>query len=163
MFKNNHYDLDHYFKICRAFFAKFNKEPPEKRMVIATLVESISAGLGLYYLTQLNKENVNEKMMKLLHWHGLEELEHRAVAYKVAKYFHNNQHKRLFSLTFPLMFGAFFLILRLLIGQLKSTRQLYEIRSWIPGMGWFLSKRGPLRRGTISRALKYFFRKNFDP
>lgn len=57
--------------------------PPAFRLSVTAALEHYTAAFGHSFLTEGLHTAVPEEMARLLAWHGLEELEHRAVAYDV--------------------------------------------------------------------------------
>src|SRR5262249_19966457 len=128
MLQNHGYDVNKQKQAAHDFFKKLNRKTPEERIVLSTLIESITAGLGLHYLNEVSPPEVNEKMVRLLHWHGAEELAHRSLCAKVHRHLHG-RHKRMPLSTFPLLLGCFFFVLKSAIMQLRDKKQLFAFKS----------------------------------
>ena len=57
--------------------------PPRLRLSVTAALEHYTAAFGLSFLTEDLASAVPDEMARLLAWHGLEELEHRSVAFDV--------------------------------------------------------------------------------
>ncbi|MFJ6260444.1 metal-dependent hydrolase [Rhodococcus erythropolis] len=68
-----------------------------ERLAIIAAIEHITAFLGDWVLNAkgLDKAGMHPTMLDLLRWHGAEEVEHRAVAYDVMRYFDKRETRRI--------------------------------------------------------------------
>lgn len=68
-----------------------------ERLSLIAAVEHLTAFLGDWVLNaeELDRADVDPTMLDLLRWHGAEEVEHRAVAYEVMRYFDVRHARRI--------------------------------------------------------------------
>ncbi|MGA9871386.1 MAG: metal-dependent hydrolase [Rhodococcus sp. (in: high G+C Gram-positive bacteria)] len=68
-----------------------------ERLSLIAAVEHLTAFLGDWVLNadQLDRVDFDPTMLDLLRWHGAEEVEHRAVAYEVMRYFDGRPARRI--------------------------------------------------------------------
>lgn len=94
------------------------------------------------------------------YWHGIEETEHKSVAFDVYQAIGGTLKERrraLFFSTF-FFFKDAFRILRLM---LKHDGKLWCVREWLSGMNYLFINPGILRRGVV--AFFRFLKKDFHP
>ncbi|QNG20753.1 metal-dependent hydrolase [Rhodococcus triatomae] len=68
-----------------------------ERLALIAAIEHITAFLGDWVLNAdgLDRAEMHPTMLDLLRWHGAEEVEHRAVAYDVMRYFDKRESRRI--------------------------------------------------------------------
>lgn len=136
----------------------------EKLALIAG-IEHFTAVLGDWVLNHpFEKFNADPEMVDLFRWHGAEEVEHRSVAYDVARYFQIRRGH---------MMLTFVLATMLLVGvMLRYTKFLVRQDPSLPNYGVFgvlrqmnkAMKRGAfLRWRELGKSALEFMRPGFSP
>jgi predicted metal-dependent hydrolase len=96
----------------------------------------------------------------LWQWHGVEETEHKAVAFDVLVAVGGTVRERRQAL----LMNTFFFFkdtFRIMCLMLKHDGKLWSIREWLTGLKFLLIKPGILRR--VFFAYLRFYKKNFHP
>lgn len=75
--------VDRYAAVIAAIRSLEDHLPATFRLSVTAALEHYTAAFGSAFLTEDLHEAVPDEMARLLAWHGLEELEHRAVAFDV--------------------------------------------------------------------------------
>jgi len=156
------YDLDRFEKNERERMAWAYRELSARRRLAGTVAnEHLTAIMAHDMLTHEDVlDGANPHIAELWRWHGIEETEHKAVAFDVFLAVDGTTAERRQAL---LMNTFFFLkdTFRNLCIQLQQQGKLWSAREWATGLGYLFVKPGILRR--IIRPWTRFFRKDFHP
>lgn len=155
-------DLSMPERVIRMSLAMLRKLPPSQQLACTTMMEHFTAHLAEQWLTdQTFRTSADQDMLPVWTWHGLEELEHKAVAYDVHQAVSKHEHlERL--LAFPLVLFALapgiFFSWGWLVVQQGEALNLSEHRRGLKvlfGKGGFLTK--------VLAHIPDFLRKDFHP
>lgn len=140
-----------------------------ERLALIAAIEHLTAFLGDWVLNAkgLDRANPHPTMLDLLRWHGSEEVEHRAVAYDVMRYFDKRESRRLRTQLIATPAIVYLWV--------RGTRFLMandpELASWAPHRRkphwsdfWAAGRRGvlPGTKEVVVRMGRYFGR-NYHP
>jgi predicted metal-dependent hydrolase len=92
--------VDRYAEVIGAIRSLEAHLPVGFRLSVTAALEHYTAAFGSAFLTEDLAEAVPEEMARLLAWHGLEELEHRAVAFDVLRTIDDRYSMRLAGFVF---------------------------------------------------------------
>jgi uncharacterized protein len=156
------YDLDRFEKPLRDRMAWANRELSARRRLAGTVAsEHLTAIMANDMLTHKDAlDDADPKVAALWLWHGIEETEHKAVAFDVYVAVGGTVWERRQALV---MNSYFFFkdTLRNLCIMLKHDGKLWSLREWLDGFKYLFIKPGILRRVFFSYIS--FYRKNFHP
>ena len=156
------YDLDRFEKPLRDRMAWANRELSARRRLAGTVAsEHLTAIMANDMLTHKDAfEGADPKIAALWLWHGIEETEHKAVAFDVYVAVGGTVWERRQALV---MNSYFFFrdTFRNLCIMLKHDGKLWSLREWLDGFKYLFIKPGILRRVFFSYIS--FYRKDFHP
>jgi uncharacterized protein len=156
------YDLDRFEKPLRDRMAWANRELSARRRLAGTVAsEHLTAIMANDMLTHKDAlDDADPKVAALWLWHGIEETEHKAVAFDVYVAVGGTVWERRQALV---MNSYFFFkdTLRNLCIMLKHDGKLWSLREWLDGFKYLFIKPGILRRVFFSYIS--FYRKDFHP
>ena len=156
------YSLERFEKHERERMAWAYRELSARRRLAGTVAnEHLTAIMAHDMLTHDDVlAGVDPDMAQLWRWHGIEETEHKAVAFDVFLAVGGTVAERRQAL----LMNTFFFFkdtFRNLCIQLQQQGKLWSVREWATGLKYLLIKPGVLRR--VFRAWLRFFRKDFHP
>ena len=156
------YSLERFEKHERERMAWAYRELSARRRLAGTVAnEHLTAIMAHDMLTHDDVlAGVDPDMAQLWRWHGIEETEHKAVAFDVFLAVGGTVSERRQAL----LMNTFFFFkdtFRNLCIQLQQQGKLWSAREWATGLKYLLIKPGILRR--VFRAWLRFFRKDFHP
>ncbi len=135
--------------------------PHSQQLAFTTFMEHFTALVGEQLLTDEHfQKNGDPEMLQLWLWHAMEELEHKAVAFKVYEQVGNRRMERLLAfpvvtaVMLPAVFGSWFYLL-------AREGKLFDRKDLIKGLGLMLGRRGLI--GRIIPKMGLFARKDFHP
>jgi len=103
---------------------------------------------------------VSPEMKALWHWHAVEEVEHKAVAYDVFQQRLGNQRLRRIVYLFVTYNFMKYTTLNTLT-MLRAEGKLWSLRTWLSGLNFLWGRPGLLRK-SLPQFLSYM-RKDFHP
>jgi predicted metal-dependent hydrolase len=156
------YDLDRFEKNERERMAWAYRELPARRRLAGTVAnEHLTAIMANDMLSHGDVFNdVDPEISRLWEWHGIEETEHKAVAFDVFLAVGGTVSERRQAL----LLNTFFFFkdtLRNVCIMLQKDGKLWSVREWASGFKFLFIKPGMLRR--VFPAWLRFFRKDFHP
>ncbi len=156
------YSLERFEKHERERMAWAYRELSARRRLAGTVAnEHLTAIMAHDMLTHDDVlAGVDPDMAQLWRWHGIEETEHKAVAFDVFLAVGGTVAERRQAL----LMNTFFFFkdtFRNLCIQLQQQGKLWSAREWATGLKYLLIRPGVLRR--VFRAWLRFFRKDFHP
>jgi len=156
------YDLDRFEKNERERMAWAYRELSARRRLAGTVAnEHITAIMAHDMLTNNDVlGSADPDIAELWRWHGIEETEHKAVAFDVFTAVGGTVSERRQAL----LLNTFFFFkdtFRNLCIMLQHDGKLWSIREWASGFKYLLIKPGILRR--VAGSWFSFFRKGFHP
>jgi predicted metal-dependent hydrolase len=156
------YDLDRFEKNVRRRMAWAYRELPARRRLAGTVAnEHITAIMAHDMLTNGDVlAGANTDIARLWRWHGIEETEHKAVAFDVFIAVGGTASERRQALVLNTFF-FFKDTLRNLCIMLQKEGKLWSAREWASGFKYLFIKPGIIRR--VFRPWLGFFRKDFHP
>ena len=156
------YDLVRFEKPLRDRMAWAHRELSARRRLAGTVAsEHLTAIMANDMLTHKDAlDGADPKVAALWLWHGIEETEHKAVAFDVYVAVGGTVGERRQALV---MNSYFFFkdTLRNLCIMLKHDGKLWSLREWLDGFKYLFIKPGILRRVFFSYVS--FYRKDFHP
>ena len=156
------YDLVRFEKPLRDRMAWAHRELSARRRLAGTVAsEHLTAIMANDMLTHKDAlDGADPKVAALWLWHGIEETEHKAVAFDVYVAVGGTVRERRQAL----VMNSFFFFkdtLRNLCIMLKHDGKLWNLREWLDGFKYLFIKPGILRRVFFSYVS--FYRKDFHP
>jgi predicted metal-dependent hydrolase len=156
------YDLDEFEVSQRKRIAWAYRElTPRRRLAGTVASEHLTAIMAHDMLSNDDVlEGADPRIAELWQWHGVEETEHKAVAFDVYLAVGGTVKERRRALllnTFFFFKDAF----RNLCIMLKRDGKLWSVREWASGFKYLFIKPGILRR--VFRTWLHFFRRDFHP
>ena len=156
------YDLDRFEKPERERMDWAYRElSPRRRLAGTAANEHLTAIMADEMLTNAGiLEGADPRIAALWRWHGVEETEHKAVAYDVLTAVGGTTSERRQAL----LLNTFFFFkdtMRNLCIMLQHEGKLFSLREWARGFHYLFVKPGILRR--VFPAWLKFFRKGFHP
>ncbi len=156
------YDLVRFEKPLRDRMAWAHRELSARRRLAGTVAsEHLTAIMANDMLTHKDAlAGANPKVAALWLWHGIEETEHKAVAFDVFIAIGGTVSERRQAL----IMNTFFFFrdtFRNLCIMLKHDGKLWSLREWLDGFIYLFIKPGILRR--VFSSYVGFYRKNFHP
>lgn len=147
----------------------------QTRLAMVAAAEHLTGVLGHWVLNAkgLKQAPVNEEMLRLLQWHGAEEVEHREVADAMFRHLSNNIVLRTSTavLIFPLFILLAYLALETLVAKDPQLPQRFRFKDYIRAarqdrvpkveyilracVRYFNPKHSPLHEGSTEQALAY--------
>ena len=156
------YDLDRFEKPLRDRMAWAHRELSASRRLAGTVAnEHLTAIMANDMLTHKDAlAGANPQVAALWLWHGIEETEHKAVAFDVFLAIGGTVRERRQALFMNTLF-FFKDTLRNLCIMLEKDGKLWSLREWLDGFKYLFIKPGIIRR--VFPAYLGFYRKNFHP
>jgi predicted metal-dependent hydrolase len=156
------YSLERFEKNERARMEWAYRELPPRRRLAGTVANEHLTAIMAHDMLSRNDVLIgaDPQIAELWRWHGVEETEHKAVAFDVFVAVGGTVSERRQAL----MLNTFFFFkdtLRNLCIMLQQQGKLWSIREWASGFKFLLLKPGLLRR--VFWAWFSFFRKEFHP
>jgi predicted metal-dependent hydrolase len=156
------YDLDEFEVSQRKRMAWAYRElSPRRRLAGTAAAEHLTAIMAHDMLSNGDVlQGADPHIARLWQWHGVEETEHKAVAFDVLIAVGGTVSERRRAL----MFNTFFFFkdtFRNLCIMLKRDGKLWSIREWASGFKYLFIKPGLLRR--VFRPWLHFLRRDFHP
>jgi predicted metal-dependent hydrolase len=156
------YDLDHFEENVRARMAWAYRELSAHRRLAGTVAnEHLTAIMADDMLSHRDALiGADTAIAELWRWHGIEETEHKAVAFDVFTAVGGTLSQRRLAL----LLNSFFFMkdtMRNLCIMLKRDGKLWSLREWATGFRFLFIKPGMLRR--IAGDWLRFFRRDFHP
>lgn len=150
------------------------------RLAMVAAAEHVTGVLGHWVLNAkgLQQAPVDEEMLRLLLWHGAEEVEHREVADAMFRYFSNNILLRSGAavFTFPLFLILAYIAVENLVSQDSQLPHRFRFKDYfraarqdrVPRLSYMMSaclryfnpKHSPLNEGSTSQALAFLSNMN---
>lgn len=145
------------------------------RLAMVAAAEHLTGVLGHWVLNAdgLQQAPVDEEMLRLLQWHGAEEVEHREVADAMFRHLSNNMLLRTATavVTFPLFIILAYIAVETLVAKDPQLPQRFRFKDYlraarqdrVPRVGdvlaaclrYFNPKHSPLHEGSTQQALAY--------
>ena len=156
------YDLEHFEKNVRERMAWAYRELSAHRRLAGTVAnEHLTAIMADDMLSRRDSLiGADPAIAELWRWHGIEETEHKAVAFDVFTTVGGTVSQRRLAL----LLNSFFFMkdtMRNLCIMLKHDGKLWSLREWATGFRFLFVKPGILRR--IASDWLRFFRRDFHP
>jgi predicted metal-dependent hydrolase len=156
------YDLEHFEKNVRERMAWAYRELSAHRRLAGTVAnEHLTAIMADDMLSRRDSLiGADPAIAELWRWHGIEETEHKAVAFDVFTTVGGTVSQRRLAL----LLNSFFFMkdtMRNLCIMLKRDGKLWSLREWATGFRFLFIKPGMLRR--IAGDWLRFFRRDFHP
>lgn len=156
------YDLERFEKKLRQRMAWAQKKlTPRRRLAGTVASEHLTAIMAHDMLSRKDSiTGANPAISELWIWHGIEETEHKAVAFDVYMAIGGTEFERRRAL----IVGTFFFfkdVMRNLIIMLHTDRKLWSIREWFSGFKFLFIRPGVLRR--VGSDWLSFLRNDFHP
>ncbi|NNP76415.1 metal-dependent hydrolase [Acinetobacter sp. Ac_3412] len=147
----------------------------QTRLAMVAAAEHLTGVLGHWVLNAqgLQQAPVDEEMLRLLQWHGAEEVEHREVADAMFRHLSNNMLLRTATavVTFPLFIILAYIAVETLVAKDPQLPQRFRFKDYlraarqdrVPRVGdvlaaclrYFNPKHSPLHEGSTQQALAY--------
>ncbi|WP_436898160.1 metal-dependent hydrolase [Acinetobacter gyllenbergii] len=147
----------------------------QTRLAMVAAAEHLTGVLGHWVLNAqgLQQAPVDEEILRLLQWHGAEEVEHREVADALFRHLSNNILLRTATaaVTFPLFMILAYVAVETLVAKDPQLPQRFRIKDYlraarqdrVPRVGdvftaclrYFNPKHSPLHEGSTQQALAY--------
>jgi len=156
------YSLERFEKNERARMEWAYRELPPRRRLAGTVANEHLTAIMAHDMLSRNDvlTGADPQIAELWRWHGVEETEHKSVAFDVFVAVGGTVSERRQAL----MLNTFFFFkdtLRNMCIMLQLQGKLWSIREWASGFNFLFIKPGLLRR--VFRAWFGFFRKEFHP
>jgi len=156
------YDLDHFERPLRDRMAWAYRELTARRRLAGTAAsEHLTAIMADDMLAHQDAlSGADPHVAALWQWHGVEETEHKAVAFDVLVAVGGTVRERRQAL----LMNTFFFFkdtFRIMCLMLKHDGKLWSFREWLTGLKFLLIKPGILRR--VFFAYLRFYKKDFHP
>jgi predicted metal-dependent hydrolase len=156
------YSLERFEKNERARMAWAYRELPARRRLAGTVANEHLTAIMAHDMLSNNDVLIgaDPAIASLWRWHGVEETEHKAVAFDVFIAVGGTLSERRQAL----LLNTFFFFkdtMRNLCIMLQKDGKLWSLREWATGFKYLFIKPGILRR--VFRAWFSFFRKDFHP
>ena len=140
----------------------YRRHTPRYALAVACVVEHMTTTLAHTLTDDPERwfEPMAEPMQKFWHWHAIEELEHKAVAFDLYLATHNDYPLRVLA-TAHVLFGFSVDLFTRHCYCLYVDRTLFSATEWRRGSQFLLGRRGLLR--NMLSALKVYLRRDFHP
>ena len=133
----------------------------ERQLAMTVAMEHFTASLAEFLLKNPEiLDDADPVVRKMLLWHAVEEIEHKAVAFDVYREFVNDEFMRKRVMVFAMM-SLFSRLAMYQVWLLRSQRHFPSWREWKEAAVFFWGKKGVLRDNM--RGLSLFFRTGFHP
>jgi predicted metal-dependent hydrolase len=134
---------------------------PQRQLAITVALEHVTATMAEHALRHPDLlEQMDPTFRKMIIWHAVEEIEHKAVAFDVFRECVDNEflRRRVMFMTLLLFFGRAISFQRLLM---RADNRRASLKEWWQAMKFFWGKDG-LMRESIPHFLKVF-KRGFHP
>lgn len=133
----------------------------ERQLALTVAMEHFTASLAEFLLKNPEiLDNVDPTIRKMLIWHAVEEIEHKAVAFDVYRLKVNREFMRKRVMVIA-MISLFMRIAYFQFRMLRADRHLPTLKEWWGATKFFWGKKGILRDNM--KGLSMFFRTGFHP
>ena len=133
----------------------------ERQLALTVAMEHFTASLAEFLLKNPDiLDNVDPTIRKMLIWHAVEEIEHKAVAFDVYRLKVNREFMRKRVMVIA-MISLFMRIAWFQFRMLRADRHLPTLKEWWGATKFFWGKKGILRDNM--KGLAMFFRTGFHP
>jgi len=133
----------------------------ERQLALTVAMEHFTASLAEFLLENPEiLDNVDPTIRKMLIWHAVEEIEHKAVAFDVYRLKVNNEFMRKRVMVIA-MISLFTRIAYFQYRMLRNDRHMPSLKEWWGAVKFFWGKKGILRANM--RGMRMFFRTGFHP
>ena len=134
---------------------------PDRQLALTAAMEHFTAALAEYLLKYPEiLDKTDDTIRKMLIWHAVEEIEHKAVAFDVYRQKVNNEFMRKRVMVIA-MISLFARIGYYQFRLLKADGHFPRWREWTGAWRFFWGKQGILRENI--RSLRKYFRTGFHP
>jgi predicted metal-dependent hydrolase len=138
-----------------------NRFGPARQLALTVAMEHFTASLAEFILENPEVlDEAPETFRKMMLWHSVEEIEHKAVAFDVFRQQVNDEWMR----RRVMVIAMISLFTRLSIFQIRmlwKTKHMPSIGEWVGAARFFWGKKGILRAN--SNGMKKFFQRDFHP
>lgn len=142
-----------------AFLKKFS---PERQLAATVAMEHFTATLAEQILQDPDYyANIDPTLRKMLIWHAVEEIEHKAVAFDVYRKFVDNEFMRKRVMVVALI-SLFIRLAKHQVMLLRAKKHRPSWKEWKQAASFFWNKDYGMMRHTL-KALIPFFRTGFHP
>lgn len=132
-----------------------------RQLALTVAMEHFTASMAEFLLKNPEiLDNVDPTIRKMLIWHAVEEIEHKAVAFDVYRLKVNNEKLRK-RVMFISIISLFARIAYYQFMLLKADRHFPSLKEWIEATRFFWGKKGILRDNL--KSMRLFFRTGFHP
>lgn len=132
-----------------------------RQLALTVAMEHFTASMAEFLLKNPEiLDNVDPTIRKMLIWHAVEEIEHKAVAFDVYRLKVNNEKLRK-RVMFISIISLFARIAYYQLMLLKADRHFPSLKEWIEATRFFWGKKGILRDNL--KSMRLFFRTGFHP
>jgi len=138
-----------------------NRFGPERQLALTVAMEHFTASLAEFILE--NPEVLDQApatFRKMMIWHSVEEIEHKAVAFDLFRLQVNNEWMRRRVMVIA-MVSLFARIAMFQVRILWKTKHLPSMKEWLGAVRFFWGKKGILRANALG--VKKFFQRDFHP
>jgi len=133
----------------------------ERQLAMTVAMEHFTASLAEFLLKNPEiLDSADPVVRKMLLWHAVEEIEHKAVAFDVYREHVNDEFMRKRVMVFA-MISLFSRLAMYQVWLLRSQRHFPSWREWKEAAAFFWGKKGVLRDNM--KGLAKFFRTGFHP
>ena len=135
--------------------------PPKARLAMTCALEHFTTIVGAAYLRiPTGSESVAEDHARLWFWHGVEELEHKSVAFDVYRAVGGSYWERIREMILATC-GFWTAWLAITLTCMSHDRRLWSVREWWTALVWWFVRPAFLLR-LLPRYLAYY-RRDFHP
>lgn len=138
-----------------------NRFGPERQLALTVAMEHFTASLAEFILE--NPEVLDQApatFRKMMIWHSVEEIEHKAVAFDLFRLQVNDEWMRRRVMVIA-MVSLFARIAMFQVRILWKTKHLPSMKEWLGAARFFWGKKGILRANALG--VKKFFQRDFHP
>lgn len=132
-----------------------------RQLALTVAMEHFTASMAEFLLKNPEIfDDVDPTMRKMLIWHAVEEIEHKAVAFDLFRLKVKNEKMRK-RVMFISIIGLFSRIAYYQLMCLWSQKHIPSVREWVDATKFFWGKKGVLRDNVHS--MRLFFQDGFHP
>lgn len=161
-FSSQGFDMAIPEKLIEMSLAACKNFSPTQQVAATSFMEHFTANLAAEWLTNMEFRNsVNPQMLKLWTWHGIEELEHKDVAFDVHQLMSSSEHlERILSV--PIVVACLLPSIVFAWGYIVAREgKFFDIGRNLSDL-WALFKPGGFLANVIAK-MPLFLAKNFHP
>ncbi|MFT4763769.1 MAG: putative metal-dependent hydrolase [Oleispira sp.] len=134
---------------------------PARQLALTVAMEHFTASLAEFILENPEVlDEAPETFRKMMLWHSVEEIEHKAVAFDLFRLQVNNEWMRRRVMVIA-MVSLFTRISLFQVRMLWKTKHMPSIAEWLGATRFFWGKKGILRANVSG--MKKFFKRDFHP